>query len=149
MADILLSALVNTVVGNLNSLVLKEIESAWGLRSELDNLRSTLSTIEAVLQDAEEKQWNDKPVRNWLGKLKDVAYDADDVLDEFATEALIRKVEREKGALSKVRRFFTLPNRLIFRMKMAHNLKNVRDKLEAISKERSFHLREGVINMGS
>uniref|UniRef100_A0A2N9HPM3 Rx N-terminal domain-containing protein n=1 Tax=Fagus sylvatica TaxID=28930 RepID=A0A2N9HPM3_FAGSY len=148
MADILLSALVNTVVGNLNSSVLKEIESAWGLRSELDNLRSTLSTIDAVLQDAEEKQWNDKPVRNWLGKLKDVAYDADDVLDEFATEALIRKVEREKRALSKVRRFFTLPNRLIFRMKMAHNLKNVRDKLEAISKEKSsLHLREGVINM--
>ncbi|GMY05121.1 putative disease resistance protein RGA3 [Fagus crenata] len=147
MADILLSALVKSVVGNLNSSVLKEIESAWGLSSELDSLRSTLSTIEAVLQDAEEKQWNDKPVRNWLGKLKDVAYDADDVLDEFATEALIRKVEREKGALSKVRRFFTLPNRLIFRMKMAHNLKNVRDKLEAISKERSFHLREGVINM--
>jgi Leucine-rich repeat (LRR) protein len=147
MADILLSTLVKTVAGNLNSSVLKEIENAWGLRSELDNLRSTLSTIEAVLQDAEEKQWNDKPVRNWLGKLKDVAYDADDVLDEFATEALIRKVEREKGALSKVRRFFTLPNRLIFRMKMAHNLKNVRDKLEAISKERSFHLREGVINL--
>jgi hypothetical protein len=147
MADILLSALVNSVVGNLNSSVLKEIESAWGLSSELDNLRSTLSTIEAVLQDAEEKQWNDKPVRNWLGKLKDVAYDADDVLDEFATEALIRKVEREKGALSKVSSFFSRPNRLIFRMKMAHNLKNVRDKLEAISKERSFHLREGVVNM--
>ena len=31
---------------------------------------------------------------------------------------------------------------------MAHKLKNVRDKLEAISMERSkFHLREGVINM--
>ncbi|XP_030942309.1 putative disease resistance protein RGA4 [Quercus lobata] len=33
-------------------------------------------------------------------------------------------------------------------MKMAHKLKNVRDRLEAISMERSkFHLREGVINM--
>jgi hypothetical protein len=147
MADILLSALVKSVVGNLNSLILKEFGIAWGLRTELDNLRSTLSTIEAVLQDAEEKQWNDKPVRNWLGKLKDVAYDADDVLDEFATEALIQKVEREKGAKSKVRRFFTLPNRLIFRMNMAHNLKNLRDKLEAISKERNFHLNVGVINM--
>jgi hypothetical protein len=56
-------------------------------------------------------------------------------------------VEKEKGAKSKVRSFFSRPNRLIFRMKMAHNLKNVRDKLEAISKERSFHLRDGVINM--
>ena len=33
-------------------------------------------------------------------------------------------------------------------MKMAHKLKNVRDRLDANSRERSeFHLREGVINM--
>jgi predicted ATPase len=56
-------------------------------------------------------------------------------------------VETEKGAKSNVSSFFSFPNQLIFRMKMAHKLKNVRDKLEAISKERSFHLREGVINM--
>ncbi|XP_050259631.1 putative disease resistance protein RGA3 [Quercus robur] len=59
----------------------------------------------------------------------------------------MRKVEREKGATSQVSRFFSLPNRLIFRMKMAHKLKNVRDRLDAISRERSFHLGEGEINM--
>ncbi|XP_030941416.1 putative disease resistance protein RGA3 [Quercus lobata] len=84
---------------------------------------------------------------DWLGKLKDVACDADNVLDEFATEALMRMVEREKGATSQVSRFFSLPNRLIFRMKMAHKLKNVRNRLDAISRERSFHLGEGDKNM--
>ncbi|KAM3741736.1 hypothetical protein ACB098_07G019400 [Castanea mollissima] len=130
---------------SLNTLALKEFGIAWGLGTELNKLESTLSTIQAVLQDAEEKQWNSKAVRNWLRKLKDAAYDADNVVDEFATEALMRKVKREKGALTQVSSFFSLRNRLIFRMKMAHKLKNVKDRLEAISVERSFHLREGDI----
>ncbi|KAL4614023.1 hypothetical protein ACB092_07G025400 [Castanea dentata] len=147
MADLLLSALVSTVVGNLNTSALQEFGVAWGLGAELDKLKSTMSTIQSVLKDAEEKQWNSEAIGDWLGKLKDVACDADNVLDEFATEALMRKVEREKGATGQVSRFFSLRNRLIFRMKMAHKLKNVRDRLDAISKERSeFHLSEGVIN---
>ncbi|KAM4087765.1 hypothetical protein ACB094_07G020700 [Castanea mollissima] len=147
MADLLLSALVSTVVGNLNTSALQEFGVAWGLGAELDKLKSTMSTIQSVLQDAEEKQWNSKAITDWLRKLKDVAYHADNVLDEFATEALMRKVERERGATGQVSRFFSLPNRIIFRMKMAHKLKNVRDRLDAISKERSeFHLSEGVIS---
>ncbi|KAM3693929.1 hypothetical protein ACJW31_07G022100 [Castanea mollissima] len=145
MAAVLLSSLVSSIVRSLNTLALKEFGIAWGLGTELNKLESTLSTIQAVLQDAEEKQWNSEAVRNWLRKLKDAAYDADNVVDEFATEALMRKVEREKGALTQVSSFFSLRNRLIFRMKMAHKLKNVKDRLEAISVERSFHLREGDI----
>ncbi|KAM4097685.1 hypothetical protein ACJW30_07G020500 [Castanea mollissima] len=147
MADLLLSALVSTVVGNLNTSALQEFGVAWGLGAELDKLKSTMSTIQSVLQDAEEKQWNSKAITDWLRKLKDVAYHADNVLDEFATEALMRKVERERGATGQASRFFSLPNRIIFRMKMAHKLKNVGDRLDAISKERSeFHLSEGVIS---
>ncbi|XP_050262627.1 putative disease resistance protein RGA1 isoform X5 [Quercus robur] len=146
MADLLLSALVSTVVGNLSTSALKEFAVAWGLGTELDNLKSTMSAIRSVVKYAEEKQSNNEVIMDWLGKLKDVACDADNVLDEFATEALMRKLEREKGATSQVSRFFSLPNRLIFRMKMAHKLKNVRNRLDAISRERSFHLGEGDIN---
>ena len=46
-----------------------------------------------MLADAERRQVRDEVVRLWLQRLKDVAYDADDVLDEFADEILRRKVE--------------------------------------------------------
>ena len=73
MADILLSALVSSMVGNLNTSALQEFGVAWGLGIELEKLESTLSTIQAVLQDAEEKQWKSEAIRNWLRKLKEGA----------------------------------------------------------------------------
>ena len=53
MADVLLSALMSSMVRNLNASALQEFGVAWGLSSELEKLESTLSTIQAVIQDAD------------------------------------------------------------------------------------------------
>ncbi|OMO73332.1 hypothetical protein COLO4_27156 [Corchorus olitorius] len=86
MADALLSAVVNTILDNINSLWIQEFGITGGLKTELESLQSTLTTIQAVLLDAEEKQWTSEAIKNWLRKLKDTAYDVDDILDEFATQ---------------------------------------------------------------
>ncbi|EOY19796.1 Disease resistance protein RPS2 [Theobroma cacao] len=62
---------------------------------ELKKWKKILPCIQAVLDDAEEKHMKDGHVKRWLAELQDLAYDADDVLDEFATEALRRKLTRE------------------------------------------------------
>lgn len=143
MAHILLSALINTILSNLNSLALQELGIAWGLKSELDNLESTLSTIQSVLQDAEAKQRKSLAVNNWLRKLKDAAYDADNLIDEFCTEGLRRKLDSQRGVKSKVSTIF---NRVVFRLKMGHKIMDMKDKLDAVASERSkFHLREIVV----
>ena len=59
--------------------------------------------IHAVLDDAEEKQMTNRFVKIWLDELEDLAYDVDDILDEFATEALRRKLNPEPST-SKVRK---------------------------------------------
>ncbi|CAL5380195.1 unnamed protein product [Camellia sinensis] len=47
-----------------------------------------LAKIQAFLADAEGKQIENRAVKMWLEELTDLAYDLDDILDEFATEAL-------------------------------------------------------------
>ncbi|KAI6693462.1 hypothetical protein NL676_021172 [Syzygium grande] len=63
-----------------------------GAEGELKSLQDTVQTIQAVLLDAEKKQWHDNQVKLWLRRLKDVLYDVQDLFDDVATENLRRKV---------------------------------------------------------
>ncbi|KAJ6959779.1 hypothetical protein NC653_037976 [Populus alba x Populus x berolinensis] len=134
-------------MGNLNSPILQELGFAGGLTTELENLKRTFRTIQAVLQDADEKQWKSEPIKVWLSDLKDAAYAVDDVLDEFAIEA--RWLLQRRDLKNRVRSFFSFGhNPLVFRQRMAHKLKIAREKLDAIAKERqNFHLTEGAVEM--
>lgn len=144
MADAVPSALVSILLGNLNTLVLEELGLVFGLQTEFEKLKRTFMTVQAVLKDAEEKQWKDKDIRIWLQDLKDAAYDADDVLDEFSIEAQRRRQRR--GLKDRLRSFSSLDqNPLVFRFKMAHKLKNVREKFDTIDmRKNKFKLTEGV-----
>ncbi|KAK2642768.1 hypothetical protein Ddye_024531 [Dipteronia dyeriana] len=52
----------------------------------MKKLPSLLTTIHVVLEDAEEKQVKKRALQNWLRKLKDAAYKADDMLTECSIE---------------------------------------------------------------
>ena len=56
MADAILFGLVRKMIENLASQTFQEIGSLWGVEDELEKLKNTVSTIQAVLQDAAEQQ---------------------------------------------------------------------------------------------
>jgi hypothetical protein len=137
MADAIVSAVASAILENLRLLVLKEVGLARGLDTELESLESTFEMVQAVLQDAEEKQWKNKTLEIWLRRLKDAAYDVDDVLDEFAIEAQRHRLQRDPR--NRQRSFFTPGHGpLLFRLKMEHKLKNVREKLDAIANNKKM-----------
>ncbi|KAE8686443.1 hypothetical protein F3Y22_tig00111061pilonHSYRG00022 [Hibiscus syriacus] len=82
----LFQRLISTILSNLDSLFRKELALSGSLITELESLQSTLTTIQAVLHDAEEKQWKSEAIRNWLAKLEQSAYDLEDLLGGFETE---------------------------------------------------------------
>ena len=59
----------------------------------LKRLERKLLVVHAVLNDAEVKQFTNPYVKKWLVLLKEAVYDAEDILDEIATEALRHKME--------------------------------------------------------
>ncbi|XP_058078566.1 putative disease resistance protein RGA3 [Magnolia sinica] len=147
MAEVFLSALVQTMMGNLNSLLLQQFETAWGVKKELGKLESTLSTIQAVLQDADKQQVQSEALRDWLRKLKGVAYDADDLIDEFVTEVFRQKVRTQSDTMNRVRNFFSFPNSLVFRLRMGSRIKEIGERLYEIAEERKFHLSDRVVDL--
>jgi len=149
MADAVLSALATTIMGNLNSSFLQELGLAASLENELENLNRTIRTIRAVLHDAEEKQWKSEAIKLWLRDLKDAAYDADDLLSDFANEA--QRHQQRRDLKNRVRSFFSCDhNPLVFRRRMVHKFKSVRKKLDDIAMLRhSYHLREEAVEINA
>ncbi|XP_030926878.1 disease resistance protein RGA2-like isoform X2 [Quercus lobata] len=88
----------------LRSVTFQEISSAWGVKSDLTKLERTVKAIKAVLLDAEEKQASDHRLGVWLGELKDVLKDAENVLDEFQYIVLQKEVMKRNGSTSKKER---------------------------------------------
>ncbi|KAL7187993.1 hypothetical protein ACSBR1_037935 [Camellia fascicularis] len=134
-------------IENLKSLLKNEVALLWGVESEMKKLSSTLSTIHAVLEDAEQKQLKDKAMQNWLKELNDAAYEADDILDECAFEALRCESEGQGSCSASLKRkvHSILPTTYAFH-NIGKRIKKITDKFDAIAANRSkFHLNERVV----
>uniref|UniRef100_A0A2N9IAL1 Disease resistance N-terminal domain-containing protein n=1 Tax=Fagus sylvatica TaxID=28930 RepID=A0A2N9IAL1_FAGSY len=117
------------VLEELGSRFFQELSSAWVVRSDLEKLKDTVSAIKAVVSDADRKKATDHRLNDWIGKLKLVLHDANNVLG---------KVECSKKV-----RFFSGSNPLVFRFKMAHKIQDIMKRLDDIAADKSrFNLAE-------
>ncbi|CAJ1958959.1 unnamed protein product [Sphenostylis stenocarpa] len=81
----------------LNRIISREFQDFFHCKKldilPLKKLRITLLSLQAVLNDAEEKQITNPAVKEWLDELTQTVFDAEDLLDEINTEALRCKLE--------------------------------------------------------
>nr|XP_034927106.1 putative disease resistance protein RGA3 [Populus alba] len=148
MAEAFAAEIAKSLLGKLGSFAVQEFRLAWGLEDDLARLEERLKAINAVLSDAEKQQSKKERIRLWLHMLREVLYDAEDVLDEIECETLQRQVVKTKGSTSrKVRRFFSSSNMIPFSLKMGHKIKKIIERLAEISSLKSdFNLSEQAID---
>nr|XP_034931554.1 putative disease resistance protein RGA4 [Populus alba] len=130
MAAELLTFALEETLKTVSSIAAEGIGLAWGLEGHLRKLNQSLTMIKDVLQDAARRAVTDESVKRWLQNLQDVAYDAEDVLDEFAYE-ILRK-DQKKG---KVRDCFSLHNPVAFRLIMGQKVEKINRALDEIRKD--------------
>ncbi|CAL1402300.1 unnamed protein product [Linum trigynum] len=110
--------------------------------------------IHAVLDDAEEKQVSNRLVKIWVRELRDLAYDLEDVLDEFSTEVRRRKMRAEPAAKNPICKFIgdvplCLADTVNLRgakvnAKMVSKMKRITERLQEITVQKDeLDLREG------
>ncbi|KAJ0860770.1 putative P-loop containing nucleoside triphosphate hydrolase, leucine-rich repeat domain superfamily [Helianthus annuus] len=137
MAEAAAAALVKVIFEKLADEAFKRYARSQNIHSELKQLGSTLSQIQALLNDASHKEITDESVRLWLTSLQHLAYDIDDVLDDVATEAMHRELTPESEAsTSMVRKLipacctnFSLSHRL------SPKLDSITTKLQHLEKQ--------------
>ncbi|XP_047338556.1 putative disease resistance protein RGA3 [Impatiens glandulifera] len=143
------AALISGLLSNLSPLIQDQFSLFWSFKKEVQKLSGTLSSISAVLEDAERKKDKDKQTEDWLRKLKDVAYEVRDIMDECTYEDLRLQVNRRNASSStriKVTNSITHPFISTWtRLKVGHKIKDVQEKVNLISLERqTLHLRESI-----
>uniref|UniRef100_A0A6N2NF43 Disease resistance N-terminal domain-containing protein n=1 Tax=Salix viminalis TaxID=40686 RepID=A0A6N2NF43_SALVM len=129
-AELLLTFAMQETLTRVSSIAAEGIRLAWGFKGQLRRLNKSLTVIQAVLQEAAKRPETDDSVKLLLERLRDVAYDAEDVLDEFAYK-ILRK-EQKKG---KVRESFSLHNPFAFRLNMGQQVKKINEALDEIRED--------------
>nr|CBW30231.1 Disease resistance protein (CC-NBS-LRR) [Musa balbisiana] len=136
---VVLDAFVSGLVGTLTDMAKQEVNLLLGAPGEIQKLERTLRKIHSVLRDAEKRRIEDDDVNDWLMELKDVMYDADDVLDECRMEAekwTPRESDPRPSTLCGFP-FFACFREVKFRHAVGVKIKDLNDRLEEISARRS------------
>ncbi|KAL9437302.1 hypothetical protein AB3S75_023207 [Citrus x aurantiifolia] len=140
--EILLNAFFQVLFDRLASRDLLSFvrQLGGGVDFELKKWERKLKMIQAVLNDAEEKQLTDEAVKMWLDDLQDLAYDAEDILDEFAIQALESKLmAQNQDSSGQVLSFIPAslnPNAIMFNYSMGSKIKDITSRLEQLCQER-------------
>lgn len=144
--SLVVNPIVEQVLGTATSLIKEEARLVLNVKKDVEKLSSNLTSIEAVLKDAEEKQLQDAQLRDWLGKLRNAAYDAQDILETFKTEVALRKRKRQQ--LSEFRAP-GVASKVSYQLSAAHKIKELSSRFEIIAEEKQkFHLQNIDVNNG-
>ncbi|KAK8664252.1 hypothetical protein V6N13_084050 [Hibiscus sabdariffa] len=142
-------SIVSAVLEKLGSLLMipeeikQKVELALALEEEIGKVTVHFQGIQSVLQDAESKQVKDANVRNWLKRLKDIAYDVDDVLDEWRSAKLKPELDKEEKEaenfplFKKIRRSISsLTFQTMLYYNIASKIKNINQQLDWVATEK-------------
>ncbi|XP_062207184.1 putative disease resistance protein RGA1 [Phragmites australis] len=136
-AEAILGAFMQTLFEKLSEVVLDQFRSYGGIQGKLENLSCTLSQLQAFLDDAEAKQLTDVSVRGWLAKLKDIAYDVDDLLDRYSAKCTHLKQRQmklpTKASVSSPTSFL---RRNLYQYRIKQKISSILVRLDKIAKER-------------
>ena len=143
MAEALLYIVLERLASVTEQQIRKELNLVLGVEAEIRSLTHTLGSIRHVLEDAERRQVEDKSVQGWLEKLKDMAYQMDDVVDEWSTAILRSQIQGDENASmseKKVSSCFPSPclcfKQVASRRDIALKIKGIKLHLGAIDSER-------------
>ncbi|KAL5577702.1 hypothetical protein UlMin_019401 [Ulmus minor] len=153
MADFVISPLVDHLVSHALQKIEEEVKLVKNVKQDVENLKTRLVSIQALLEDAEKKQIDSKIIKLWLSKLEETSFRVDNVLDGWNSDILKAQIEKEQGeddesvadpnkkvclpVLSSCFRFKPVLKQVLDHREIAIKVKELNEKLDAILEETS------------
>lgn len=135
-------AVVSFGVEKLWELLSRESERLTGIDEQVAGLKRQLGRLQSLLKDAYAKKQESERVRNFLENVKDIVYDAEDMIESFLLKEFR---EKEEGIKKRVKRLGCF---LLDRRKFAFDIEATAKRIsEEIEGMQSFGLQQ-IINGG-
>ncbi|XP_074561753.1 putative disease resistance protein RGA3, partial [Curcuma longa] len=135
---VVLNFFVTRYLGKLSDFIEGEIGKVLVVKGELTRLHRKLSRISPFIQDAEKRRYRDPVIDNWVKELKDIMYDAEDILEHCMVEGG-RLLEVRSSSSSRVcSPVILLPSCFQcskFRRNIWNQIKRVNDRLDEIKED--------------
>ncbi|KAM3316956.1 hypothetical protein ACQJBY_034865 [Aegilops geniculata] len=120
LGGMLASAVIKVVIGQISSTIAGEIKLHKNMKKDLEKMKMTLESVEAVLSDAERRSITDNSALLWLKRLKDAMNDISDMLQDFEADTNLNLLATTMK-----------------KIKMPHKMKEMQKRLQKITYDRN------------
>ncbi|CDP12408.1 unnamed protein product [Coffea canephora] len=84
---------ISFVIERTGDLLIQKIVFLKGVRRQVERLQNDLVRMRCFLKDADQRQDEDARIRNWVSEIRAAAYDAEDIIEIFASKVEMRLKE--------------------------------------------------------
>ncbi|KAI3854339.1 hypothetical protein MKX03_012801 [Papaver bracteatum] len=128
----MVDAVVSFAVEKLGDALIQETFFLLDVRNQVQELRDELRRMQCFLKDADAKQQQgNERVRNWVADIRNVAYDAEDVVDTFMLR--IGATPKSGGVRSLIKRKALMVKILVHLYRVGKEIQAIQAKLKVIS----------------
>ncbi|KAK8992355.1 hypothetical protein V6N11_048439 [Hibiscus sabdariffa] len=82
---------VSSAVTTIGGLIAREAISLWGMEDQVQSLQKELKWMQSFLRDADSRQGESERIRLWVSEIRELAFDAEDVVEDFALRIGLRR----------------------------------------------------------
>ncbi|KAL1197763.1 putative disease resistance protein RXW24L [Cardamine amara subsp. amara] len=117
-------SLLSFGVEKLWDLLVRETDRLKGVDEQLTELKSDLELLRLFLKDA--KRHANPSVRNWVEEIKEVVFDAEDIIETFL---LKEELSKTSGVKKRMRRLSCI---IVDRRKLALDIRGISDRISKV-----------------
>ena len=132
----------------LTSILLQEASLLGDAHDEIEEIKLELESMRSFLKDAKRRMERSESVENWVRQVREVAYEAEDIIDEFMHHN--DKEKHKSGFKGIAKEIVHFPKNITARHQIATKLPKIKVKVREISDRRKRYgfdkLDEGTSN---
>ncbi|KAL8150804.1 hypothetical protein V2J09_020612 [Rumex salicifolius] len=120
-----------SAINLLGKILVEEGKYLWGVEENIEDVRDELLWMQSFLKEADTIQFKDDTVRMWVSQIKDHAYEAEDIIEDFVINVASRR--QKTGFLNKLRRYSCFLSELYDLHCAASSIDSLKVKISTLS----------------